>query len=264
MDRRVVRTGVLVALLTIGILAGTSSAQAGVWYPAGPVATYAWQPAHYHGVVVSPSYGWTVYRPWRPLLYRVFHPFQRLVWTSPICCDTAWTVVDPCCGDVGTVVEKSGTPTKAEPQKAAPAKTPEGRIQPTPGPSSSDMPKSEGRLNDNRSPAPAGGSASFAVDVPAGAKVFINGYETRSAGTRRTFVSHGLQAGSEYQYAIRVLIPHEGQTSFQGELVQRDGRAWIELTHETTVRGGDKIQLAFSTDGRLNSYLKLASLPVLK
>jgi uncharacterized protein (TIGR03000 family) len=264
MDRAVVRMGVLVVVLAVGVLAGTSSARAGVWYAAGPVATYAWQPVYYQSVAVGPHYGWTVYRPWRPLLYRVFHPFQRLVWTSPICCDTTWTVVDPCCGDVGKVVEKSGTPTKAEPKKAAPAKAAEDRLTPTPGPSTSDAEKTERKLNDSRSPAPAGRSASFAIDVPAKAKVFINGYETRSSGARRTFVSHNLQDGSAYQYAIRVLIPHEGQTSFQGELVQRDGRTWIELTHETTVHGGDKIQLAFSAEGRLNSYLKLASLPVLK
>jgi uncharacterized protein (TIGR03000 family) len=263
MDRAVVRMGVLVALLAIGVLAGTSSARAGLWHPAGPVATYAWQPGYYQGVAIAPYYGWTVYRPWRPLLYRVFHPFQRVYWTVPVCCETTWTV-EPCCGGGGPVVEKSGTPTKAEPQKAAPAKVPEGRLQPTPGPSSSDMPKSERLLNDSRPTPPAGASAAFAIDVPAQAKVFINGFETRSSGTRRTYVSNGLQDGGEYRYAIRVLIPHEGQTSFPGDLIQRDGRTWIELTHEATVRGGDKVQLAFSAEGRLNRYLKLASLPVAK
>jgi uncharacterized protein (TIGR03000 family) len=54
-------------------------------------------------------------------------------------------------------------------------------------------------------------AALMTVLVPADAKVFVNGYETKSKGERRQYVSHGLQAGLSYNYQIRVVATRDGK-----------------------------------------------------
>ena len=121
MNRTVLKWTLLVALFAAGV-AFTAAAKADVWYPVRPVVAYGWQPVYY----TTPYYSWGVYRPWRPILYRVFHPLQRYWYGVSVCCDPYWTAVDPCCGDV--VVEKSGTPAKADAKKTEPTKAPEKRL----------------------------------------------------------------------------------------------------------------------------------------
>ncbi len=82
--------------------------------------------------------------------------------------------------------------------------------------------------NYDSEPTPAGGSDAAAddsqtsvssdsvlisVSVPADAKVYINGYETKSVGTTRTYVSRGLAAGQRYKYEVRAEVQRDGQTS---------------------------------------------------
>jgi uncharacterized protein (TIGR03000 family) len=264
MNRTVLKWTLLIALFAAGVTFAAEAARADVWYPVRPVAAWGVQPVYY----ATPVYSWGVYRPWRPVLHRVFHPFQRYWCGVALCCDPCCTVIDPCCTVIdpccgGVVVEKSGT-VKADAKKGEPTKAPEKKLTPVPGPAG-EAPKSnrDSNINDAR-PAPSDKTATFSIEVPANAKVFINGYETRSTGARRTYVSHGLSEGNTYQYAVRVLIPHEGQASYQGALIERDGRRWIELTQDAAVQAGDRVQLAFSTEGRMNRYVKLASLPMAK
>jgi len=46
-------------------------------------------------------------------------------------------------------------------------------------------------------------SVVLTVWVPYDAKVTVNGMETRSTGSRRQFVSYGLQQGLSYKYVVR-------------------------------------------------------------
>jgi uncharacterized protein (TIGR03000 family) len=54
-------------------------------------------------------------------------------------------------------------------------------------------------------------SGVLTVWVPYNAKVTINGLPTQSVGSKRQFVSHGLQAGMVYKYEIKAAIPVGGQ-----------------------------------------------------
>ena len=74
----------------------------------------------------------------------------------------------------------------------------------------------------------------LAVQVPQGAKVFVNGRPTRTSGLRRTYVSTGLQAGRSYRYEVRAEIEHEGQT--------------LQQTKVAHLRAGSSAQLDFDFD----------------
>ena len=53
--------------------------------------------------------------------------------------------------------------------------------------------------------------AALTVWVPYGAKVTVNGLETRSTGSRRQFVSYGLKPGFSYKYVVRAEVVRNGQ-----------------------------------------------------
>lgn len=55
-------------------------------------------------------------------------------------------------------------------------------------------------------------SALLTIWVPAEAKVMVNGYQTRSEGSRREYVSHGLQPGLTYKYEVCAQIVRDGKT----------------------------------------------------
>jgi uncharacterized protein (TIGR03000 family) len=57
----------------------------------------------------------------------------------------------------------------------------------------------------------ADASGVLTVWVPYDAKVTVNGLETRSTGSRRQFVSYGLQPGLSYKYVVRAQIVRDGQ-----------------------------------------------------
>jgi uncharacterized protein (TIGR03000 family) len=50
------------------------------------------------------------------------------------------------------------------------------------------------------------------VVVPADAKVYINGFETKSTGTVRQYVSYGLKQGASYRYEVRVVLAGNEET----------------------------------------------------
>ena len=68
--------------------------------------------------------------------------------------------------------------------------------------------------------------------VPYHAKVTVNGYLTKSTGSRRQFISNGLQPGLSYRYEIRA------------ELV-RDGELYVE-TKTAVLTAGQREGVAFS------------------
>lgn len=70
---------------------------------------------------------------------------------------------------------------------------------------------------------PAGDSVALTVEVPADAKVFVNGMETKSRGAVRRFVSRGLEGGLAYSYEIRAELTVDGETRTESKLVKLHG-----------------------------------------
>ena len=58
--------------------------------------------------------------------------------------------------------------------------------------------------------APADG-ALLVVEVPEKAKVFINGKETTTTGTVRSFISRGLNTDKKHTYVVRMVVESEGK-----------------------------------------------------
>ena len=74
--------------------------------------------------------------------------------------------------------------------------------------------------------------ATIVVNVPADARVTIDGNTTSQTSARRTFVTPNLDLNSEYVY------------TFRAELVP-DGRTMVE-TQTVTVRGGAMTEVPFN------------------
>jgi uncharacterized protein (TIGR03000 family) len=75
------------------------------------------------------------------------------------------------------------------------------------------------------------GSGTISVTVPENAKVYINGYETKMAGTNRRYVVSDLEPGMFYDYDVRIVV-------------QINGRA-VEETQRVTLTGGQQGLVAF-------------------
>lgn len=84
------------------------------------------------------------------------------------------------------------------------------------------------------------------VRVPAEAKVLVNGYETRSTGTERRYVSYGLKSGKTYPYTITVLMPRGSEAS-EGDAVR--------ATKTVYAKAGEDLRLAFTDDLRTQEQL---------
>jgi len=80
------------------------------------------------------------------------------------------------------------------------------------------------------------GSGTISITVPAHAKVYINGYETKQTGTNRTFVSNGLIPGQDYQYEVRVVANINGRV--------------VEETKYMLLTADEHSLLAFSSFGQ--------------
>ena len=78
------------------------------------------------------------------------------------------------------------------------------------------------------------GGGLISIWVPDGARVLINGLETRSTGRHRQYVSYGLRPGAVYRYEIRAQIV-------------RDGRL-IEKTRTVYLTRGERSRVAFRFD----------------
>lgn len=123
---------------------------------------------------------------------------------APVCCGEAATI-----GTVTTPDAPALTPPQLPTQGPTPAPPPP-REPSTPTPAIPPAPAAEPAVKPTTSIL-APDSALLTVIVPADAKVFVNGYETKSQGERRQYVSHGLQAGSSYNYQVRVVASRDGK-----------------------------------------------------
>jgi uncharacterized protein (TIGR03000 family) len=63
-------------------------------------------------------------------------------------------------------------------------------------------------------------SVLLAVNVPADAKVFINGHETTSTGERREYKSNNLKATETYAYRVRAEFVRDGKPVTEEQTVQ--------------------------------------------
>jgi len=131
-------------------------------------------------------------------------------WNS--CCTTA---VSSCCGDVGSVSVEATVESPAQ-------------QQPTMAPLEGQAPATDTMPADMDSTVPSNTSTSLptrqtsgllTVWVPANAKVFINGKETTTQGTRRRYVSYGLQSGLTYKYEIRAEVARNGMLAEEEKTV---------------------------------------------
>jgi uncharacterized protein (TIGR03000 family) len=80
------------------------------------------------------------------------------------------------------------------------------------------------------------------VALPASAKIYVNGQLTKSIGSQRRFVSHGLQPGLHYSYRLRVEFEHEGQPIVRYRTV--DVMAGNTVSLDFHSHGNDTGQLA--------------------
>lgn len=88
--------------------------------------------------------------------------------------------------------------------------------------------------------------AYLSVQVPADAKVFVNGLATSSKGDRRQYVSRGLADGYSYTYEVRAEVVRDGRT--------------VEETKTVYVRAGETSQLAFNLQPTSNLETSLTLL----
>ena len=68
--------------------------------------------------------------------------------------------------------------------------------------------------------APAADAASFELEVPADAKVYVNDKLTTSTCTKRQYVSRNLVAGRTYTFNVRVELDQDGETLTRTETVR--------------------------------------------
>ena len=115
------------------------------------------------------------------------------------------------------------------PPQAEPPAEPAGAV-PAPAPPISAEPDRSARV----APDADNARGLIAISVPAEARVFINGLQTKSQGPYREYVSYGLKPGSTYKYEIRAEI-------------QRGGRL-VRDTRTVYLTAGARKQLAFHLD----------------
>ena len=75
------------------------------------------------------------------------------------------------------------------------------------------------------------GNATLVVDVPADAKIFVNGTKTNTLGSQRRYVSTGLMSGQTYSYEVQAVF-------------ERDGKEQA-VTKNVSLTAGSEVQLAF-------------------
>jgi len=93
--------------------------------------------------------------------------------------------------------------------------------------------------------APEADKVILAVEVPADAKVFINGLATRSTGERRQYFARVPSAEQAYQFDVRTEVLRDGQTLVQTESVR------LRSGERTVLRwDSDRATVAESARGR--------------
>lgn len=216
---------IVVVLAATILVAGASPASAcwGKWWGWG-YASY-WGYSSYWGCYDSCRSGcyWGPYRScYTPCSWYVGYSFYPSCWDP---CYSGVVVSDPGCDGEPAVVEaapktvvapESPAPAEAAPAAPTPAPPQPGR-PPTTNPAPPVAPSIAPPVPGPAAPSSSTKSLSrpdagqLAISVPSDAKVFVNGYETKSTGSQRRYVSYGLRPGFTYKYEIRAEILRDGQ-----------------------------------------------------
>lgn len=153
---------------------------------------------------------------------------------SPCACEPAEVTMPSPAVAPGLTVPSAPTPAPpAQPAPAVPAPGPGPQGEQAPaGPTSSFVNPTSYSVSAPVAPATRQDSGLLTIYVPAEAKVIINGLPTKSTGTRREYVSYGLQEGLQYKYVITAQV-------------ERDGKIYEE-TREVILTAGAKKGVAFS------------------
>lgn len=232
------------------LLGGVLGSLIGLGWLELPQAKAYWRSCGFGGVPVwSCGYeccwdGWYLGLRRGPLRRLLFGRY-RWYYGGPVCYYTACYVpvctlcgTAPCaCWDLCATAPVVSTPVVTAPSEA-PSTAPEAPslpkpVLPTPKPAEPQSPAKPVPGPESPSPTPApsmpGPSQSYfptrsdsgllTVYVPYDAKVFINGLQTRSQGSRRQYVSYGLLPGYRYKYEIRVEIVREGKILEESKVV---------------------------------------------
>lgn len=217
------------------------------------VATIWVAPVYYVPAVPCCDGWWPAWRPaWR------HHGWSCCWWDCCYpswCCDPCW--VD-CCGTETVVsaspVQPAGEPTLAparpeqkQPGGAAAKEAPKPSTETPPSPLPS-VPKPEPDTSVPSKPALPGpfrgtsfspslpsNAGLLTVHVPADAEVYINGDPTRSTGSRREYVSFGLEPGKVYRYEIKALVACTPYLAMDGKLILPDGTTVVPDKDQTIV-----------------------------
>jgi uncharacterized protein (TIGR03000 family) len=167
-----------------------------------------------------------------PVRRLVFGPYR---WYGVGCCGYSYSgcgcsgaTYTPCCtgnSTEGTLVpDGSRQPTPAKKPVAEPPAAMPGEPGPAPVvPGTPPAPKTTSTSAEN--------SGVLTVWVPYDAKVTVNGLATSSVGSRRQFISHGLQSGLSYKYVVKAEVVRNGQT--------------VEDTRTVTLTAGQITAVAF-------------------
>ncbi len=206
-----------------------------VWDPCCPTYVPSWTACDPCWTPCDPCFGpaaggWYVgIRP-GPIRRLILGPYRwyRTPWIG--CCDV--------CGWDACECEPSGVNVPSTPLTPTPAPAENQPVQPAPqAPPNNPMTIPDAPLSSPINPTSyevptRNDSGLLTIYVPADAAVTINGLPTKSVGTRREYVSYGLQSGLQYRYTVTAVI-------------ERDGKAYEE-TREVILTAGDKKGVAFS------------------
>jgi len=197
-----------VAIALAAVAWSSTPAEAGWWRCCPPVYSYRVCYPTCYTCYCDPCccYGGTWYVGYRPGPIRrlLFGPYRWYYsgWSS--CC--AWDCcVVGCCDTVVSEPARTSTRTPAEAPPRLPAEpdvdAPPGPAGPTAAP---DVPQPQADYGSE-----TGGL--IRIDVPADAKVTINGLSTKSTGAQREYASYGLKPGLRYRYEIRAEVVRDGK-----------------------------------------------------
>ena len=158
----------------------------------------------------DPCSSWTLGYRRGPIRRAVFGPYKWYNSGYYGVCGGCGVCGDCCSWDTcGSICTPTGCGDNCQPGDAAPSMD-----TPTTAP-----PKSETKLPASTQINTRENSGLLTIWVPAKAKVFINGLETTTTGTRRRYVSHGLQPGLTYKYVIRAEIVRNGKIATETKTV---------------------------------------------
>lgn len=137
---------------------------------------------------------------------------------------------EPAVPEPAIIPQPQEIPEPAEPMPGVTPENAEPALPPAAAPGFDFNPLEPRRPDSTYVPKPEN-SGLISVWVPHGARVIVNGHVTESKGSRRQFVSYGLQPGYSYKYEIKAQVVRDGKI--------------IEDVRTITLTAGQDVAVAF-------------------